>query len=40
MEITGDVAFLLIMAAVLIMAIGSLIYFRYKDKHPEADQRR
>lgn len=33
--ITGETGFLIIMITVLIMAIGSAIYFRYKEHHPQ-----
>jgi hypothetical protein len=34
MVISGEKAFLMIMATVLTMAIGAYLYFRYKEKHP------
>ena len=32
--ITSEIGFLVIMITVLIMAVGSAIFFRYKERHP------
>lgn len=33
--ISGETGFLIIMITVLIMAIGSAVYFRYKEHHSQ-----